>query len=42
MAVRIDKNLCTGLHRAHRRQVEETMEILAEGPEEFYRSYQNR
>jgi hypothetical protein len=37
MAVRIEKIVCTVLHEAHRRQVEETMETLAEGPENFYR-----
>ena len=38
MAVRIEKILCTVLHEAHRRQVEETMETLEEGPEGFYKS----
>jgi hypothetical protein len=38
MAVRIEKILCTVLHKAHGRQVEETMETLAEGPENFYKS----
>ena len=38
MAVRIEKILCTVLHEAHRRQVEETMETLGEGPEGFYGS----
>ncbi|MCA1731899.1 MAG: hypothetical protein LC751_21645 [Actinobacteria bacterium] len=38
MAVRIEKILVTVLHEAHRRQVEEAMETLAEGPEGFYRS----
>ena len=38
MAVSIEKILCTLLHEAHERQVEETMNALAEGPEsEFYR-----
>ena len=37
MAVRIEKLLCTILHEAHERQVEETMDTLAEGPEGFYR-----
>jgi hypothetical protein len=36
MAVRIEKLLCTVLDEAHKRQVEETTETLAEGPEEFY------
>jgi hypothetical protein len=38
MAVRIEI-IVTVLHKAHRRQVEETMEALAEGSEEFYTSY---
>ncbi len=38
MAVRIEKILCTVLSEAHRRQVEETMETLGEGPEGFYKS----
>ncbi len=37
MAVRIEKILCTVLHEAHRRQLEETMEALSEGPEGLYR-----
>ena len=36
MAVRIEKILCTGLHEAHKRQVEETMDTLSEGSEGFY------
>jgi hypothetical protein len=39
MAVKIEKILCTVLHEAHQRQVEETMNTLSEGPEGFYRSY---
>ena len=39
MAVRIEKIICTVLHQAHKRQVEETMETLSEGPESFYKSY---
>ncbi len=39
MAVRIEKILCTVLHAAHERQVEETMKTLAEGPEGFYNRY---
>ncbi|MDQ4002004.1 MAG: hypothetical protein M3283_13640 [Actinomycetota bacterium] len=35
MAVRIEKILCTVLHEAHERQVEETMDVLAEEPEGF-------
>ncbi len=38
MAVRIEKILCTVLHEAHRRQVEEAMETLEEGPEGFYKT----
>ena len=40
MAVRIEKILCTVLHEAHRRQVEEAMETLAEGPESESRAEQ--
>jgi hypothetical protein len=39
MAVRIEKILCIVLHEAHDRQVEEVMETLSEGPEEFYKSF---
>ena len=39
MAVRIEKIICTVLHQAHKRQVEETMETPSEGPESFYKSY---
>ncbi len=39
MAVRIEKIVATVLHEAHRRQVEETIETLAEGPEDFYKTY---
>ena len=38
MAVRIEKIISTVLHEAHRRQVEETMDTLSEGPEGFYKS----
>jgi hypothetical protein len=38
MAVRIEKITVTVLHEAHEKQVEETMETLAEGPEGFYES----
>ena len=42
MAGRIEKILCTVLHEAHRRrQVEETMETLAGGPEGCYESRQS-
>ena len=39
LAVRIEKVICTVLHKAHRLQVEETMETLAGGPEAFYESH---
>ena len=42
IAVRIEKILCMVLHGAHRGQVEETMETLAEEPEGLYRSYLDR
>ncbi len=35
IAVRIEKILCTVLHEAHERQVEETTETLGRGPEGF-------
>jgi len=38
MAVRIEKILVTVLHEAHKRQVEETLQTLAEGPDGFYQS----
>jgi hypothetical protein len=38
MTVRIQKILCTVLHEAHERQVEETMDALSEGPEGFYKT----
>ena len=38
MAVRIEKIMITVLYEAHKRQVEEIMETLAEGPEGFYAS----
>ncbi len=37
MAVRIEKIIATVLDEAHKRQIEEVMEALSEGPEEFYR-----
>ena len=37
--MRIVKILCTALHEAHERQVEETAETLSEGPEDFYKSH---
>ena len=42
MAVRIEKILCTVLQEVHKRQVDETMETLAEGPEGFYSRYLDR
>ncbi len=42
MAVRIERIICTVLDEAHRRQVEETMETLPEGPEDFYKSHPDR
>ncbi len=37
MAVRIEKIIATVLDEAHKRQVEEVMETLAEGPERLYK-----
>jgi hypothetical protein len=37
MAVRVEKILCAVLPEAHKRQVEETMETLAEGLEGLYK-----
>jgi hypothetical protein len=37
MVMRIDKILCTVLHEAHGRQVEETTKVLREDPEGFYK-----
>ena len=36
MAVRIETIVCTVLHEAHERQVEETMATLSERPDGFY------
>lgn len=38
----MEKILCTVFNEAHRRQVEETMQALEDGPERFYRSYLDR
>ncbi|HVF00156.1 MAG TPA: hypothetical protein VNA27_02275 [Rubrobacteraceae bacterium] len=38
MAVRIEKIVVTVLHEAHKRQGQETIETLAEGPDGFSRS----
>ena len=37
MAVRIEKVIATVLHKAHERQVEETMETWSVGPEGLYK-----
>ena len=42
MWVRMEKIIATVLHEAHRRQVEEAMDALDEGPESFYRSSADR
>ena len=42
MAVRIEKILCTVLHEAHKQQIEETIDTLAEGPEGFHKGYRSR
>lgn len=34
----MEEILCTVLHEAHRQQLEETMDALAEGAEVFYKS----
>lgn len=34
----MEKIIATVLHEAHRLQVEEAMDALAEGPERFYRN----
>jgi hypothetical protein len=39
MACRLEKILCTVLDEAHKKQVEEAMDTLDEGPEGFYKSY---
>ena len=39
MWVRMDKIMCAVLREAHDRQVEETMDALADGPEGLYKSY---
>ena len=39
MACRIEKILCAVLDEAHKKQIEEAMETLAEGPESFYKGY---
>jgi hypothetical protein len=37
MAVRIEKIIATVLDEAHKRQVEEVMDLLEEGPEGLYK-----
>ncbi len=40
MRVRMDRIMCAVLREAHeRRQMEETMDALEDGPERFYKSY---
>jgi hypothetical protein len=39
MAVRIERIIATVLEEAHKRQVEEVMDTLQEGPEGLYKSY---
>jgi hypothetical protein len=39
MWVRMDKIMCTVLREAHERQIEETMDALADGQERFYETY---
>ncbi len=39
IAVRIEKIIATVLDEAHKRQVEEAMDTLSEGPEGFYGTY---
>ncbi len=36
MWVRMEKIICTVLDEAHKRQIEETIDTLEEGPESFY------
>ncbi len=38
----MEKILCTVLRQAHEKQIEETMEVLEEGPESFYKSFLDR
>jgi hypothetical protein len=39
MAARIEKIIAAALDEAHKRQVEEVMNTLKEGPKGFYKSY---
>ncbi len=38
MWVRMERILCAVLNAAHAKQIEETMDALAEGPDSFYKS----
>ena len=42
MWMRMEKIIATVLHRARRRQVEEAMDALEEGPESFHKSSADR
>jgi hypothetical protein len=42
MWVRMERILCTVLSEAREWQIEETMGVLEEGPENFYKSYLDR
>jgi hypothetical protein len=42
MWVRMERIIATVLDAAHKRQVQEAMDALAEGPESFYRSHLDR
>ena len=42
MWVRMEKILCAVLREAREWQIEETMGVLEEGPENFYKSYLDR
>jgi hypothetical protein len=35
----MDKTVCAVLRQAYERQIEETMEALADKPERFYKTY---
>jgi hypothetical protein len=39
MRVRMDRIMCTVLREAHKRQLEETMDALADEPGRFYKSH---
>ncbi len=42
MWVRMEKIVCSVLKMAHERQITETMDALAEGPDSFYKSFLDR